>query len=148
MSEFITDATFALKVVSAEGQIFSSEVSMVVVPSAAGVIGIMPHHAPLLATLKPGEMRIVLKAREDEFLYVSGGYVEVQPTQVTVLADTAVRGDDVDEAAALEAKKRAEEIIRTAHLFTDRDKAQVELLKALAQLKALEHAQRRKTRGF
>jgi F-type H+-transporting ATPase subunit epsilon len=135
---------FELSIVSAEGAVYSGAARMVVAPSVSGGLGIMPRHAPLLATLKPGEVTIINLEGESEFLYVSGGYIEVQPHAVTILADTALRGDEVDERAALEAKKRAEDVIHTARLFMDRDRAQVELLKALAQLKVLEHTRRSK----
>lgn len=117
---------------------------MVAVPSVGGEIGVLPRHTPLLANLLPGEVRILTPDDEVEYIYVSGGYVEIQPFAVTILADTAIRGQEVDEQAALEAKRRAEETISTARLFLDRDMAHIELLKALAQLKALEHARRNK----
>lgn len=141
-------STFKLEVVSVEGEIYRGEALMVVVPSAAGELGVMARHAPLLATLKPGEVSVLPQQGETEYLYISGGYIEVQPHAVTILADTAFRGEEVDEAAALEAKARAEKTIRTARLFVDRDRAQVELLKALAQLKALEHVRQQKRRGL
>ena len=144
MKEIAGKATVALTIVSAEGGIYSGEVRMVVVPSVKGEIGILPRHAPLLANLLPGEVRILTPEENTEYIYVSGGYVEIQPFAVTILADTAMRGHEVDEKAALEAKKRAEETIRSARLYIDRDRAQIELLKALAQLKALEHARRDK----
>lgn len=137
-------ATFELAIVSAEGGMYSGDVKMVVVPASSGGMGIMPRHAPLLATLKPGEVNIITPEGESEYLYISGGYIEVQPHVVTILADTALRGEEVDEQAALEAKLRAEEIIQKARLFIDRDRAQVELLKALAQLKVLERSRRSK----
>jgi F-type H+-transporting ATPase subunit epsilon len=144
VKEIATDATIALSIVSAEGSIYSGEVRMVAVPSVKGEIGVLPRHAPLLANLLPGEVRILTPEEEVEYIYVSGGYVEIQPFAVTILADTAMRGQEVDEKAALEAKRRAEETISTARLFLDRDRAHIELLKALAQLKALEHARRNK----
>jgi len=140
-------SSFNLEVVSVEGEIYRGKASMVVAPSTGGELGVMARHAPLLATLKPGEITVFGTNGEKEFLYLSGGYIEVQPYAVTILADTAYRGEEVDEAAALEAKARAEKVIRTARLFVDRDRAQVELLKALAQLKALEHVRRRNNRG-
>ncbi len=96
----------------------------------------------------PGEVRVTTVKGDEEYIYVSGGYIEVQPTMVTILADTAVRGLDVDETAAHEAKRRAEEAIRTSPLYSDRDQAYIELIKALAQLKALEHSRRNKKRGM
>jgi len=142
------NSTIALHIVSAEGSIYSGVVKMVAVPSVQGELGILPRHSPLLADLLPGEVRLLTAADEEEFIYVSGGYVEIQPFAVTVLADTAQRGQEVDEQAAMEAKKRAEETIRTSQLYSDRDRAHVELLKAMAQLRALEHARRRKKRGM
>jgi F-type H+-transporting ATPase subunit epsilon len=144
VKDVATAAIIALSIVSAEGRIYSGEVRMVAVPSVRGEIGVLPRHTPLLANLLPGEVRILTPDDEVEYIYVSGGYVEIQPFAVTILADTAIRGQEVDEQAALEAKRRAEETISTARLFLDRDRAHIELLKALAQLKALEHARRNK----
>jgi F-type H+-transporting ATPase subunit epsilon len=92
-----------------------------------------------LAKLKPGEARVKSLDEGDLFIYISGGYIEIQPHVVTILADTALRGEDIDEQAAREAKRRAERTIRSSPLYTDRDRAHLELIKALAQLKALEH---------
>jgi F-type H+-transporting ATPase subunit epsilon len=144
VKEVATHSTISLSIVSAEGRIYSGDVRMVVVPSVKGDVGILPRHAPLLANLLPGEVRILTPEENTEYIYVSGGYAEIQPFAVTILADTAMRGQEVDEKAALEAKKRAEETMSTARLFLDRDRAHIELLKALAQLKALEHARRNK----
>ena len=137
-------STFVLDIVSAEGNMYSGDAKMVVVPSQSGELGIMPRHAPLLAMLKPGEVTITTRAGEVEFLYVSGGYIEVQPHCVTILADTALRGEEIDEQAARESMKRAEAVVHTARLYIDRDRAQLEVMKALAQLKVLEHARRDK----
>lgn len=144
MENIAGSMTFELVITSAEGKIYSAPARMAIVPSAMGDIGILPRHAPLLAKLLPGEVRITTASGDEEYIYVSGGYVEVQPFGVTVLADTAARGQEVDEAAARAAKARAEETIRTARLHQDRDRAHIELLKALAQLRALEHARRNK----
>jgi len=148
VKEVATGATIALSIVSAEGLIYAGEVRMVAVPSVRGEIGVLPRHAPLLANLLPGEVRLLTPDEKEEYIYVSGGYVEIQPFAVTILADTAIRGQEVDEQAAVEAKRRAEETISTARLFLDRDRAHIELLKALAQLKALEHARRNKRGGI
>lgn len=148
MDNPVSTATTELVIVSAEGHLYSGAVRMVEVPARAGVLGILPRHAPLLADLKPGEVRLVNADGEEEFIYVSGGYLEVQPTAVTILADTAMRGEDVDEVQAREAIKRAEKVIRTARLFVDRDRAQLEVMKALAQLKVLEDSRRKKKRGM
>lgn len=146
-SPIITNATTELVIVSAEGELYRNQVRLVEVPASAGVLGILPRHAPLLANLKPGEVRLIDAAGEEEFVYVSGGYLEVLPEVVTILADTAMRGEEVDEAAAREAIARAQKVIRTARLFIDRDRAQLEVMKAMAQLKVLEDSRRRKKRG-
>ncbi|WP_197722907.1 F0F1 ATP synthase subunit epsilon [Sulfurivermis fontis] len=143
-----TDKTFLLNIASPERAIYSGPAHMVSVLSVNGELGILPRHSPLLADLLPGEVRISTADGTEEYVYISGGYIEVLPHVVTILADTALRGEDVDEAAALEAKKRAERTIRTSPLYSDRDQAQLELIKALAQLKALEHARRGKKRGM
>ncbi len=148
MSELTTDKSFHLSIVSPERQIYAGEVRMVTAVSVDGELGVMPRHSPLLADLIPGEVKIVTMAGEEEYVYVSGGYIEILPTQVTILADTALRGQDVDEAAAQEAKRLAEKTISSSPLYSDRDQAQVELIKALAQLRALEHSRRRKKRGM
>ncbi len=137
-----------LSIVSPEGSIYAGDVRMISALSVNGGLGIYPRHAPLLADLLPGEVRFITIKGDEEFIYVSGGYIEVQPTMVTILADTAVRGQDVDETAAQEAKRRAEETIRTSPLYSDRDQAYIELIKALAQLKVLEHSRHNKKRGI
>lgn len=131
-------ATIHVDIVSAEGEIFSGEASMVFAPAVMGEIGIAPRHAPLLTTLKPGEVRVQTPAGEEQFFYVSGGAIEIQPHVVTVLADTALRAKDLDEAAALSAKQAAEEALRNRGDAIDAAKAQAELLRAAAQLKMLE----------
>ncbi|WP_268597603.1 F0F1 ATP synthase subunit epsilon, partial [Escherichia coli] len=104
--------TYHLDVVSAEKQMFSGLVQKIQVTGSEGELGIFPGHAPLLTAIKPGMVRIVKQHGEEEFIYLSGGILEVQPSVVTVLADTAIRGTDLDEARALEAKRKAEEHIR------------------------------------
>jgi len=147
MSEAATgDATMELRVVSAHEEIFSGAVRMVSATSTNGELGILPRHAPLLTLLRPAEVRVLLASGEEHYLYVSGGMMEVQPFMVTILADTAARGEEIDEAAALEAKQRAEEAMRDAVLYSERDAAQTEMVKALAQLRALEHSRRRRKR--
>ena len=131
-------ATIHVDIVSAEGEIFSGEASMVFVPAVMGDIGIAPRHAPLLTTLKPGEIRVQTPAGEEQFFYVSGGAIEIQPHLVTVLADTALRAHDLDEAAALQAKQRAEEALRNRDDKMDTAKLQAELAQAAAQIKAIE----------
>lgn len=131
-------ATIHVDIVSAEGQIFSGEAAMVFAPAAMGEIGIAPRHAPLLTTLKPGEVRVQLPSGEEQFFFVGGGALEIQPHLVTVLADTALRAKDIDEAAALQAKQRAEEALKDRGDKIDVAKAQVELAMAIAQIKAIE----------
>ena len=131
-------ATIHVDIVSAEGEIFSGEASMVFAPAIMGEIGIAPRHAPLLTTLKPGEVRVQTPNGEEQFFFVSGGALEVQPHVVTVLADTALRARDLDEAAALQAKQRAEEALRDRGDKIDVAKAQAELAAAVAQIKAIE----------
>lgn len=126
-------------VVSAEESIFSGLAEMVIVPGELGELGIYPRHAPLLTRIKPGSVRIKLAERQGEetLIYVSGGILEVQPDVVTVLADTAIRGADLDEARAIEAKRAAEEAIKNRVASMDLAQAQVELAQAIAQLQAI-----------
>jgi len=138
-------STFHVDIVSAEGEIFSGEASMLFAPAIMGELGIAPRHAPLLTTLKPGEVRVQTPAGEEQFFYVSGGALEVQPHLVTVLADTAVRARDLDEAAALQAKTRAEEALRDRGDKIDVAKAQAELAAAVAQIKAIEKLRKLKS---
>ena len=116
-------------VVSAEEMIFSGEADHVVLPGESGELGIWPRHTPLLTRIRPGAVRIKLPEGGEEFVYVSGGMLEVQPTMVTVLADTAIRAHDLDEARALEAKKAAEELLKNRDTSMDYAKAEAELLK-------------------
>jgi F-type H+-transporting ATPase subunit epsilon len=131
-------ATIHVDIVSAEGEIFSGEAAMVFAPAAMGDIGIAPRHAPLLTTLRPGEVRVQTPGGEEQFFYVSGGAIEIQPHLITVLADTALRAKDIDEAAALQAKQRAEEALRDRTGAVDLAQAQAELARAAAQIKAIE----------
>lgn len=131
-------ATIHVDIVSAEGEIFSGEAAMVFAPAVMGEIGIAPRHAPLLTTLKPGEVRVQTPAGEEQFFYVSGGAIEVQPHVVTVLADTALRAKDLDEAAALQAKQRAEEALKDRGDKIGVAEAQAELARAMAQIRAIE----------
>ncbi len=101
-------STVFCSIVSAEEEIFSGQVEMVVATGTIGELGIMPGHTPLLTGVKPGPVRLVLEGGEEEIYFASGGYLEVQPTSITILADTALRADDLDEAAAQEAQKKAE----------------------------------------
>jgi F-type H+-transporting ATPase subunit epsilon len=131
-------ATIHVDIVSAEGEIFSGEAAMVFAPAIMGDIGIAPRHAPLLTTLRPGEVRVQTPTGEEQFFYVSGGAIEVQPHVVTVLADTALRARDLDEAAAMQAKQRAEEALRDRGDKIGVAEAQAELARAMAQIKAIE----------
>jgi F-type H+-transporting ATPase subunit epsilon len=131
-------ATIHVDIVSAEGEIFSGEATMVFAPAEMGEVGIAPRHAPLLTGLKPGEVRVEVPDGEMQYFYVSGGALEVQPHRVTVLADTAARARDIDEAAALEAKQRAEEALKDREAKIDVARAQAELAEAMAQLRAIE----------
>jgi len=132
-------------IVSAEGEIFSGSAAMVFVPAAAGELGIAPRHAPLLTTLKAGEVRVQpAGGGEEQLFWVGGGAIEIQPHLVTVLADTAARAKDLDEAAAQAAKQRAEEALKDRTGGMDLAEAQAELLRAVAQLRAIEKLRKMK----
>ncbi|PZN33634.1 MAG: F0F1 ATP synthase subunit epsilon [Proteobacteria bacterium] len=137
-------ATIHVDIVSAEGEIFSGEAAMVFAPAVMGEIGIAPRHAPLLTTLKPGEVRVQTPGGDEQFFYVSGGAIEIQPHMVTVLADTAVRAKDLDEAAAQLAKQRAEEALKERGSQVELAEAQAELARAMAQLRAIEKLRKMK----
>ena len=137
--------TIHVDVVSAEGEIFSGPATMVFAPASQGDIGVAPQHAPLLSMLKPGEVRVQTPQGEELFFFVGGGAIEVQPHRVTVLADTALRAKDIDEAAALAAKQRAEEALRDHTSHISQAEALAELARAAAQLKII--ARLRKLRG-
>ncbi|MGZ3239787.1 MAG: F0F1 ATP synthase subunit epsilon [Burkholderiaceae bacterium] len=131
--------TIHVDVVSAEEQIFSGEAEFVALPGESGELGIYPKHTPLITRIKPGSVRIKVTGQdEDVFVFVAGGMLEVQPNAVTVLADTAIRGKDLDEAKATEAKKRAEEALANKDAKIDYAKAQAELAVAIAQLAAIQ----------
>ncbi len=138
--------TLKVDVVSAEQALFSGEAKMVVAPAVMGEVGILPRHTPYLSRLKPGIVRVILPDGEEEPIYISGGIIEVQPHGVTILADTAVRAEDIDEAAALEAKRRAEEALKEKKGAEEIARVQEELIKAAAQLQALERLRRRRGR--
>ncbi len=126
-------------IVSAEGEIYTGEASMVFAPGRMGELGIAPRHAPLLTGLKPGGVRVQpAEGGEELFFYISGGMLEVQPKKITVLADTAMRAKDLDEAAAVEARRRAEEMLKDRESAIDVAHAQAELSQAMAQLQLLE----------
>jgi F-type H+-transporting ATPase subunit epsilon len=138
--------TVHVDVVSAEAAIFSGLAELVVVPGEAGELGIYPRHAPLLTRIKPGSVRIKLPNQTEETLiYVSGGMVEVQPNVVTILADTAIRGADLDEARALEVKHSAEEAMKNRSSEIDYAVAQAELSEAIAQLQAISRMRKTST---
>jgi F-type H+-transporting ATPase subunit epsilon len=130
--------TIHVDIVSAEGEIYAGEATMVFAPASGGEIGIAPRHAPLLTTMKAGEVRVQDLSGEEHLFWVGGGALEVQPHKVTVLADTAARAKDLDEAAALAAKQRAEEAIRDRVGAMEVAEAQAELARAAAQLRAIE----------
>ncbi|ABI58208.1 F0F1 ATP synthase subunit epsilon [Alkalilimnicola ehrlichii MLHE-1] len=139
-------STLHVDIVSAEQAIHSGEAKMLVAPAREGDIGITPRHAPLLTKLRPGEVRVQDENGEERFFYVSGGIIEVQPHKVTVLADTAARARDLDEAAAQEAKRRAEEALANRKAGEDYSHVQAELAEAMAQLQTLERLRRRAKR--
>ena len=134
--------TIHVDIVSAEKEIYSGKAEMVFAPLVTGEVGILPRHAPLLARMKAGEVRVRTGTEELSF-FVSGGMLEVQPHVVTVLADTAQRAKDLDEAAALKAKERAEEALRDRKADIDYAKAQAELAEAIAQLRAIQKLRER-----
>jgi F-type H+-transporting ATPase subunit epsilon len=137
-------STIHVDVVSAEEQIFSGEAKFVALPGEMGELGIYPRHTPLITRIKPGAVRIQRADNgEEEFVFVAGGILEVQPTGVTVLADTAIRGKDLDEAKATEAKKHAEEAMKNAKSDIDFAKAQGEFAAMAAQIAALRKYRRK-----
>jgi len=129
-------ATIQVDIVSAEGEIHSSTASMVFAPAKMGEVGIAPRHAPMLTPLSPGEVRVQDVDGKEESFYITGGLLEVQPHLVTVLADTALRGDQLDEAAALASQHEAEEALKGASEETDIARAQAELTEARARHRA------------
>jgi F-type H+-transporting ATPase subunit epsilon len=137
--------TIHVDIVSAEGEIFSGLAEMVYAPAVMGEVGIAPRHTPLVTQLKPGEVRVETEGgKEMQHFYVSGGVLEVQPHMVTVLADTAIRAADLDEAAAQEAKRRAEDAMVNRTSEFEYAKAQAELAEAAAQLRAIERIRKAK----
>ncbi len=135
--------TIHVDIVSAEAEIFSGLAEMLFAPAELGEVGIAPRHAPLISKLNPGEVRVKINDKESHEFYVSGGLLEVQPHVVTVLADTAIRAKDIDEAAALEAKARAEEALSDKSGKIDYAKAQAQLAEAIMQLRTLDRLRKR-----
>ena len=135
--------TIQVDIVSAEEQIFSGEAYMVYAPALMGEIGVAPRHTPLISPLNPGEVRLDMGDGKEEFFFISGGIIEVQPHLVTVLSDTAIRAHDLDEAAALEAQKRAEEALADQQSDLDVAKAKAELAAAAAQVAAIKKMKRK-----
>jgi len=136
-------ATLRLDVVSAEKQIFSGNVSMIFVTGEMGELGIAPGHSQLLTTLSPGYVRAILPNQEEEIFYISGGMLEVQPYVTSVLADTAMRADDIDEAAAVSAKEQAEKILAGKTSTMDLAKATAELAEIAAQIRVVQRLKKR-----
>ncbi|MCP4078116.1 MAG: F0F1 ATP synthase subunit epsilon [Gammaproteobacteria bacterium] len=130
--------TIHVDIVSAEEHIYSGPAEMVYAPAIMGEVGIAPRHTPLISPLKPGEVRLDLGNGKEEFFFISGGVLEVQPHVVTVLSDTAIRAHDLDEAAAIEAKKRAEEALSDQKSDIDVAKARAEIAAAAAQIAAIQ----------
>ena len=139
-------STMNVEIVSAEGEIYSGQAEMLVAPARMGDVGITPRHAPLMTNLRPGEVRIQDPEQEEEvFIYVTGGILEVQPHLVTVLADSAMHGDQLDEQAALDAQKVAEEALAGATEKEDIEHAQLQLVEAAARYRAAQKLKGRRT---
>ena len=136
--------TIHVDVVSAEESIFSGLAEFVVLPGEAGELGILPGHMPLMTRIKPGAVRIKMPGDKEELIFVAGGLLEVQPGLVTVLADTAIRGADLDHAKAMEAKKMAEEAMVNRGSQMDYARAQAELAEAIAQLAAIDRLRKQR----
>ena len=130
--------TMHVNIVSAEKELFSDTAEVVVAPASQGEVGIYPRHTQMLTTLKPGEVRITKQDGEEESIYVSGGILEVQPHVVTILSDTAVRAADLDEAAAMQAKERAEQALKDKTGDMEEAEAMAQLAEAVAQLQTIQ----------
>ena len=135
--------TMHVDIVSAEQEIFSGPAEFLLAPAEMGEVGVMPRHTPFLSTLKAGEVKVTTGEGEEQYFYVSGGMLEVQPHTVTILSDTALRAKDLDEAAALEAKNRAEQALKDKKSDIDYAKAQAELAEAAAQLQTIQRLRKR-----
>ena len=137
--------TVLCSIVSAEQEIFSDQVEMVVATGTIGELGIMPGHTPLLSGVKPGPVRLILEGGEEEVFFASGGYIEVQPTSITILADTAIRADDIDEAAAFDAQKKAEQELQDQKSDVDFARVSSDLQEQVAMLRTIrKHREQRK----
>ena len=136
--------TMHINIVSAENEIYSGTVTQVFAPAEMGEVGIMPRHAPMLSTLKPGIVRVISQEGEEQTFFVSGGILEIQPHVVTILSDTALRAADIDESAALEAKSRAEAAMKDKASEMDYARAKTELIEAVAQIEALKKLRKKK----
>jgi F-type H+-transporting ATPase subunit epsilon len=136
--------TMHIDIVSAETEIFSGTVTQVFAPAEMGEVGIMPRHAPLLSKLKAGEIRVFDQDGEEHSFFVNGGIIEIQPHVVTILSDTAMRAADIDEAAALEAKARAEAAMSEKKSDLDYARAKAELVEAIAQIETIKKIRNRK----
>jgi len=139
-------STMQVEVVSAEQEIFSGEATMLIATATSGELGIYPQHTPLLTSLKPGDVRVQTVDGEEQVIYVSGGILEVTPKKITVLSDTAMRADDLDldEAAALEAQRKAEQALKDTTADINYAKAKAELAQAAAQLAAIKKMAKRR----
>jgi F-type H+-transporting ATPase subunit epsilon len=135
--------TVHVDIVSAEKEIFSGTAEMVFAPAEMGEVGIAPRHAPMITRLNPGEVRVKISDKESHPYFISGGILEVQPHLVTILADTAIRAKDIDEAAALQAKTRAEEALADKSGKIDYATAQAQLAQAIMQLRTLDRLRKR-----
>lgn len=135
--------TMHVNIVSAEKELFSDTAEVVVAPASQGEVGIYPRHTQMLTTLKPGEVRITRQGGEEESIYVSGGILEVQPHVVTILSDTAVRAADLDEAAAMQAKERAEQALKDKSGDMEEAEAMAQLAEAVAQLQTIQKLRKR-----
>ncbi|NOZ53336.1 MAG: F0F1 ATP synthase subunit epsilon [Gammaproteobacteria bacterium] len=140
-------STMIVDIVSAEAQIYQGTAKMLFAPAVMGEVGIMPQHTPLLTKIKPGEVRVITEDDQEEYFYVSGGMLEVLPSGVTVLADTAQRAHDLSEAAAEEAKERAEKALADHKDDVDYAAAEVQLAEAVAQVEAIRKIKKRLGKG-
>ena len=137
-------STVFCSIVSAEEEIFAGQVEMVVASGTIGELGIMPGHTPLLSGVKPGPVRLILEGGEEEVFFASGGYIEVQPTAITILADTALRADDLDEAAALAAQKKAELELSDQKADVDFARVSADLQEQVAMLRTIQKVRNKK----